>query len=1027
MKRFLRNCRSRRLIYFLLCFLFLPNARILAQDSLIYVHGALYNTTGEPIRNVSVTAGRTKGTLTDGLGQYSIQVPKNSVLKFTASGFTGKEVVVGRNSVINVTLDFNINNLNEVVVVGYGNQKRATLTGAVSTVKGGELAAVPVGNVTNSLVGRLPGLISKQESGEPGHDAAAISIRGYGPALVVIDGVQTVQDNIGNLDPNEIESVTILKDAAAAIYGSRSGNGVVLVTTKRGKIGRPTVSFGSSYTAQSVTTFPKPVNSGQYAQIMREAQINSGTAPNQTRFSDMDVQKYYAGNDPAYPNTNWWKEINRDWSPLQQHSVSVAGGSDNIKYFGLIGYTQQDGIYRTGDNVFKRYNIRSNIDARITKGLTFSMDLSGSMGTLDAPVRAQSDLWANFFNNQPVYPASLPDPTKLAFTGYAYTALYNTSKYWGGYNDSFPTTLRTTASLLYEIPGVRGLSVKAFVNYTGFSYRNKYWSKNQNSYLYDAASKTYTVAGSTGITNLSEGNFRAALLTPQISVNYNTVIHHDHEIRALALFESIDYSDNSSSAYREGFITNQVDQLFAGGLVNQKSNGSATQNGRASYVGRIDYAYKNKYLLQLTGRVDGASVFPANTRWGFFPSVSAAWRASEEGFLQNVSWIQNLKLRASYSNTGYDGTGNYQYITGYGFGNNYLFGQTTNIGIVTTGLPNPNITWEKISTYNAGADFSFLHDKVYGAVDVFYRNVDGILTTRQTSLPSTFGATLPLENLNSQNNRGFELMLGTKGNVGKVFYDISGNVTWARAKWGHVEEPGYTDPDQKRLYQRSDQWTDVFFGYRSAGLFTSQSEIDQLGYDQDGQNNKSLHPGDIKYLDVNKDGKVDFRDQVQIGYGNTPQVIYGFNFHVEYRDFDFSALVQGAARYNVQIVYGIDSYRTPPEVLFNERWTETNNKADATFPRQYFGNNSNNSLGSDFSVKSAAYARLKNLVLGYRLPKAILSKIGISQFRIYVAGTNLVTIDGLKKYAIDPEAPGFTRGWSYPQQKNISVGVNLTF
>jgi TonB-linked SusC/RagA family outer membrane protein len=418
-------------------------------------------------------------------------------------------------------------------------------------------------------------------------------------------------------------------------------------------------------------------------------------------------------------------------------------------------------------------------------------------------------------------------------------------------------------------------------------------------------------------------------------------------------------------------------------------------------------------------RADASAKFSSGSRWGYFPSVSLGWRLTEEGFMKDHSSLDDLKFRLSYGSSGNDNIGNFQYLAGYELGSNYIIGGGVQKGITSKGVANPDLTWEKIKIYNGGIDFSLLQRRLYGSADVFYRERNGMLATRAVSLPSTFGARLPLENLNSQNNRGFELNVGTAGKLNDLKYDVSFNLSWSRSKWSHYEEPVYTDPDQIRLYTVSGRWTDYTFGYVSDGLFTSQEEINSLGFDQDLQGNKTLKPGDIKYKDVNGDKKLDWRDQVEIGKGTYPHWMTGTNINLDYKNFDFSALFQGAFGYytNVQLPWLSETY-------YQLRWTSQNNNPNALIPR--LGGAATNYLFSTHSYKKAGYLRLKNASLGYNISGSLLQKINVSKVRLYVAGTNMLTFDKLKKYDIDPEAPSGNGGLYYPQQRTFSLGAIIS-
>lgn len=1006
-------------------------ATVNQQKDVVKITGKVIDDQGEGVIGANVMEkGTTNGTITNMDGEFSLEVPNKATLQISYIGFNTQEIPVNGQKSFTIRMTEDTQSLDEVVVVGYGTQKKLNVTGAVATLKNEELVKSPVASTTNALVGRLPGLIAKQKSGQPGFDAADINIRSFGSALVIVDGVE---QSFNNIDANEIESVSILKDASAAIYGARAGNGVILVTTKRGQSGKPNISFNGTLTSQSYTNFPEPVNAGQYATLFREAQINSGIPENQTKFSEEDIAKYFAGNDPQYPSTNWYDEIMKKSALQQQYNLTIRGGTDVVKYYTFLGYLSQDGMFKGGNTGYRRFNVRSNLDVNLTSDLTFSLDLSAIKDDVRQSNRPASEewFWMDFFDSTPTSHASFPDPTKVPHIGPGpFNAIINTHEDLGGYDKTYKNTLNGAFTVNYKVHPVPGLSAKLKLNYQQVSYDRKNWTKQNDIWDYDYATDTYTLYGKSMPTSLKQEFHKNQVITGQFSLNYDRVINKDHAINGLALVEIIDYNNGNFSAYRENYVTSAIDQLFAGGTINQQANGSASVSGRASFVARANYAYQGKYLLEATARYDGSPNFPKDKRWGFFPSLSAGWRMSEEAFIKNnLTWIDNLKLRAGVSQTGFDSVGAFQYLTGYKFEGYNVLGGKEVPGLTTTGIANTNISWETMTLYNVGLDLSVLNNKLYSEIDVFYRKQDDMLGTRVVSLPNTFGATLPSENINSQSTRGFEVMIGHRGNFGEFSYDISGNVSWSRSKWIHYDEPDYTDPDDIRLKKKSGQWIDVYNAYKSDGLFTSQEEIDNLGYDMDGMGNTSLRPGDIKILDLNNDGEVDWRDASTIGSGGTPHIIYGINLNMKYKGFDLSVFAQGAADYYVQLQSGninIDGVRTPFKVIWNERWTPENNDRNAIIPRQKIGQTTNN-WNSDYWYKNASYLRLKNLTLGYTFDKGLIRNLRMENLRLFVVGTNLFAINPLRKYGLDPETPDATRGWSYPVTKSVSLGLNVTF
>ena len=988
------------------------------------VSGKVTDSSGGSLPGVSVVVkGTTTGVITDMDGKYTLdRVTENATLQFSFVGMKTQEIKVGDKTTLNVTLADETVGIEEVVAVGYGTQKRESITGSIAAVKGEILSKAPVASASNSLAGQLPGLVSLQSSGQPGFDAALLSIRGFGAALIIVDGVET---DFNSIDQNQIESVSILKDGAAAIYGSRAGNGVILVTTKRGNNGKPMFTLNSSFTQQRITAMPKPVNAGQYAEMTSEDYLNRGlVAP----FTPEQIKKYYDGTDPQYPNTDWYNVLVRDYAPQQQHNISVRGGSDKIKYYGFVGYLDQKTMWKLNDGGYKRYNLQSNIDAKILDNLSLQLDLASTYEQRDYPSRSQNDgsVWADYWSTAPNYPSQLPDPTKVSYAMGAGTggAHVTTNSSLIGYNNMDNQNFKGTLSLNYKFKQIDGLTAKAFVNLLQDYSQNKNFTKPVNFYTYDIKSDIYNLMGSLGTkSTLDQKDTRNRVLTGQLSLNYDHTFAKDHHISALALYEAIDYSGDWLSAARINFLTPSIDQMYAGSTTGMSNNGSATEMGRVSYVGRFNYTYKGKYLIESSLRVDGSAKFPEDNRWGYFPSVSLGWRMTEEGFMKNLKSFDNLKLRASYGESGLDNVGNFAYLSGFAYGGTYILGSDQQQGITSTGLANPNLTWENIAISNVGIDFSLWKRKLYGEADAFYRTLSGIPATRSSTLPSTFGAPLPPENINSTNDRGFEIKLGTSGSINEFKYDISGNVSRSRSKWDHFEEPIYTDPDQARIYTKSGQWTDNVYGYISDGLFTSKAQIDALPFDLDGQGNKSLHPGDIRYIDLNGDKKLDWKDQVVIGKGTIPHWMMGFNADLKYKQFELNALFQGAFGYYSRIV--LQRSFVYPQVMYDLRWTEKNNDPNALVPR--LGGAPSNGYASDYTYKEAGYVRLKSLSFAYNLPNQWLTKIKLSEAKIFLAGTNLFTLDKLKKYGVDPEAPSGQSTTFYPQQKTVTLGVNISF
>jgi TonB-linked SusC/RagA family outer membrane protein len=996
------------------------NAELFAEQQQPAVSGTVTDESGEPLPGVTVVVkGTTQGTVTNANGEYSLSnIPESAALVFSFVGMQTQEIVVDNRTNIDVEMQVDAIGIEEVVAIGYGTQKRVNLTGSVATVDSKNLTTAPTSNVTKSLAGRLPGLVSKQENGMPG-TTAGINIRGFGSALVIVDGVES---SFSNIDPNEIETISILKDASAAIYGSRAGNGVILITTKRGNISKPLITFSSSYTAVGYTRIMTPSSSGQYTEMEREAWINSGKDPNTAPYSQEAVDLYYAGTDPDYPNADWVDFIIRPFAPMNQHNLSIRGGSDKIKYYGFLGYLDQETHFRKGGGDYRRFNFRSNIDATILDNLILHLNVSNILGLQRFPWRTLfgggDSAWQDLYNARPMFSTSLPDKTRIPYSGSTAVAGI-TNRDIAGYDNTDNQSFQGSMALDYSLKAIDGLKFKVFFNYAQNGSYRKYFEIPFTAWSYNYAADQY-IAGSTIANNsLSQWNSRSRMLNGQFSVNYEKIFAEVHELNLLGLYEITDYYGDNLSATRQGFLSSKIDYLFGGSESSQLNNGSAWEMGRASYVGRLNYSYKSKYLLETTLRYDASAKFSPDTRWGLFPSISMGWRISEEGFVKNsLQHLDNLKLRLSYSQTGRDDIGNFQYLAGYRFGRGYAIGNNIQKGITDRGLPNYALTWEEMTLYNIGTDFSLWKRKLYGEFDVFYRTREGMLANRLASLPNTFGASLPPENINSSNDRGFESLIGTEGRTNDFTWNISANISWSRAKWDHYEEPEYTDPDDIRIKKRSGKWLDIAYGYLSDGLFTSQDEIDNLGYDQDQKGNSSLRPGDIRYKDLNLDGKIDWRDQTEIGKGTFPHWMFGFNSTLTYRNFDFSMLVQGATGYNNFVRLSATNVE-----YYNQRWTAENNNPNAFVPR--LGGSTTNNWQSDHQLKNVFYARFKTVSLGYSVPDSLLKKLNAEGLRIYFAGTNLFTFSSLNKYGIDPESPSGVFSY-YPQERTFSIGLNLS-
>lgn len=988
------------------------------------ITGVVVDQAGEPIIGANVVEkGTTNGTMTDIDGHFSLETHDKSILLVTFIGYASKEIVVGNKSSFNIELAEDLEQLEEVVVIGYGTQKKSSVTGSIAAIKGSEISKVAASNVGSTLAGRLPGLIAYNRGGEPGSDNATLNIRGFGSPLVIVDGVE-IRD-FQKMDPNDIESFSVLKDASASIYGARAGNGVILIKTKRGTSGKPELSFNTTLSWQSAIKTVNFVEASDFVMLWNEAADNSGMP--ERKYADEQVEKYRREG-----GTDWYAETFREQAPMQQYNLSIRGGNEKVKYYVAAGYLHQTGLLRSNDQQIRRYNVRSNVDIHLLDNLSISLDLAGTWNNTDVPALSMWDTYANIFIARPTDPAYWPNHSyapKSTYHGEWASTAFSTRKDFRGYRRKDDYSILPAVTINYDFKFAKGLSARAFLNYRIDNIYEKQFDKSFAIYDYNYDTDVYTKQREYPAA-LREQYWNVKKTSPQVSLNYHNVFKHDHNLSALALFEYNVYYDNNFQAERRGFLSNEVEQLPAGDPTSQKNNGGAFEEGRISWIGRANYAYKQKYLAEVLVRLDGSAKFANSGRWGAFPGVSLGWRMSEEAFMKLLGNLDNLKVRASYGMAGNDNNGEinkYQYLNGYSKNGNYVFGANQNVvdGLATRGLNNPDITWEKTATYNVGVDFSFWRRKLYGEVDAFYREVWDVFGSKVESLPNSFGASLPQMNINSYNDRGFEILLGHMGNASKVIYTVEGNVSWTRSKWDHYDEPVYADKTDRYRLQQSGEWRNRWFGYKSQGLFRSQQEIDDWSVDQDGQGNRTISPGDIRFKDIDGDNNLTDRDRVNIGRSDVPEIVFGLKATADWNGFDFNMLWQGTGRVNT--MYNGDLRRpffdtaTPHEGFLNRFHPENN--PDGTWPRMTFDNSSNNDKESDFWLQNASYIRLKNIELGYTVPKVLLLKTKLSGVRFFIAGMNLLTIDNVD--TIDPEVGKGDRGWRYPVQKTISFGFNL--
>jgi len=982
-------------------------------------------TNGEPIIGANVVIeGTTIGTVTDANGKFTLNIQKSdAVLVISILGYNIEKVTLAGQAVIEIKLVPDITSLDEVVVVGYGTQKKATVTGAVSEIKTEDISKNSVADVSNSIAGRLSGVIAVQSNAEPGDDAAQLFIRGQGSLndnspLVLVDGVER---SFNRIDPNTIESFSVLKDASAtAVYGVRGANGVILITTKRGKESKPTISYSGYYGVQNPTRTPHYLNSYDFARLYNEAQINDGVDPNDVVYKADDLQKYKDHSDPyGHPDNNWRKEIFRTNVPQQRHSLSLSGGSKTVRYYASFGMLDQDGILPNVN--FKTYNFRANIDADVTATTKISFNLSGSKEDRHYPGIGGATVDGGIFSLINYLP---PNAFPLRNEDGSFSSLWGANPLGevteSGYKLWHNNTFQSSAILEQKLNFItEGLAVKILGAFDPGFWDEKNWITPYKTF--QKAGTGYDEIAPGSLPHLWQNYYKARSTAFEAHLMYNKTFGK-HSVSGLLLYTQSAYYDDNFNAERINYQSAAVDQLFAGPTLNARNDGSGSESGREGYVGRVTYGFDSKYLVEANFGYNGSENFPRNKRFGFFPSASLGWVISKENFLSNVKFVSFLKIRASYGEVGNDKIGGQRFLykQPFNYGGGTVFGGNTAIPAqtITMGsLANPSVTWEKAKKSNIGLDAQFL-DNMFGLkVDIFSEKRDNILWYRNASLPQTFGASLPAENFAKVDNKGFEIELTHKHKIGDFEYSIAGNFTFVRNKVVFIDEAENVPAWQKRTGLRMGQ----YFGYVSNGLYMTQDQIDNH------PKIEGVEPllGQIMYEDVSGDGIISPEDITSIGRSKVPEIMYGLNLGIKYKGIDFSALIQGAGHNDVffyyeaawPFLYGSSALET---IL--GRWTPDN--PNPSFPRLTTYKEQYNQELSSYWLRDAAYWRLKNIELGYTLPKTWLAKLKIENFRIFISSTNPYTHSKFKDW--DPEAPDGT-GYYYPQMKVFNLGVNVTF
>lgn len=1009
------------------------------------ITGKVTDINGEPIIGANVTVkGTTTGTITDIDGNFIISnIPLNSTLVFSYIGMTSQEILVGNRSVINIVLEEDAIGLQEVVAIGYGTAKKATVTGSIASLKGDKINSIPANNVSNALAGKFAGLTAVTTSGQPGNDNSTLRIRGSNTLgdnspLIVVDGIPGRDFN--RINPNDIDNITVLKDASAAIYGSQAANGVILITTKRGVNGKPIINVNVRQGWSRPTIIPEYADAATYAQVLNEI---DGYANRSPRYTEEELQLYANGSDPwNYPNTDWHDLIFKNSTPQTFVDASLRGGGENVKYFVSAAYNYQDGIFRKSANNYKQMSIRSNLDAKVTKYINLGVDLA-----LRQENRRNST--ASLFD---LLRYGMGRPNRVAFYGEYPAAGYESGRNPAvvatnatGYDKDVQYILNSNAKLDITIPGIEGLVVTGNVAFDKTIRNQKTWKTPWMLYSWDGKSfdenNMPVVAGALSgysAPSLDQYMSDGHGLTLNALINYTKSFNSTHNLKAMVGIERGTGKGMNFSAYRTYFASTLIDELFAGGDVDKTNTGSSSHNARLNYFGRFNYDYLSKYLLEFVFRYDGSYKFPKGKQFGFFPSVSLGWIISEEAFWQeNLSFINTLKIRGSWGQTGNDRISEYQYLASFGFDNSANGSQSqpkdSRNTTVFNGnseakylkelrISNPSITWEVANQANIGFDLYTLDSKLRFSADYFNNLRSDILCYRNASIPATAGLTLPRENIGKVRNQGFELDLSYNNSAGDFTYYIGINGGYAKSKIKFWDEspnvPDYQRATGKPINTSLIGNNSAGLYYEAIGIFKDQEAIDNYPHWQGAK------PGDIIFRDVNNDGKIDGLDRVRSDKTNIPTLTGGLNIELGYKDFYLTLGFQGAAgaaRYH-EVESG-EAGNFSMEDL-KGRWTSDNLNAKkprvGNYRSEYW--NQTETGPNTYWLRNTDYLRLKNMELGYNVPQSVYSRLGIQDLRIYFSGMNLLTFTSLETF--DPET---TSNTAYPLNKTFSMGMSLTF
>lgn len=1009
------------------------------------VKGTVIDAQGEPIIGVSVVEQEnpSNGTITNAKGQFALPVPDSATLKFSYIGHLPQTISAPSGTQpLTIMLEEDEKMLDEVIVVGYGSQKKGNLTAAVSNIRSREILTTTHLSLAQRIQGKVPGLQIRQHSGAPGDFDSMINLRGFGTPMVVIDGIARVNTgDFQRLNPDDIESITILKDGAAAIYGMNAANGVILVTTKRGRAGKARFNYNGTLSFSTPTEMPEVANAYQWVVMRNDAAVNTGLNPLYTR---EEVEKWRQG-AAGYKSTDWYDETMKKFVLQRQHSLSARGGNEAVNYYVSFGFTADPGLLKSNAIDYKKYTIRSNVTARLTGRLKAEVDISGYFDDKKASRWSFFDIVRGTISAQPVhspYANNNPDYPAYIYDGQAFNPVITSQSDLVGYYKNTAKSLKTSISLTYDVPFIDGLQVKGEALYEHGNSIDKTLAKRFDMYTYDATNDTYTPTRYGHPTTLYGGWSDGNNIILQAYLIYKKTFAESHNVGVTGVYEERNGWSRNGGMQREfQFFT--IDQINMGDEKNQRTSGMENRSGFRSLLGRVTYDYKGKYMLEVAARYDGSYRYHPDYRWGFFPVVSGGYRISDEAFFKdNIPFISNLKLRGSYGLVGEDAGSPFQYIGGFvlGAGAFEFVNGTWTKGAAAPPVVNEKLTWYTSNIKNIGFDVGLFAGKLNIECDVYQRDRKGLLALRSATLPNTFGANMPEENLNKDRVRGIDFGISYANSISKdLRLNASANFNFARTMVVYAERGPFVNSYDRWRNGNNGRWNDVAWMYDYTGQFRSYDEIIHAPIHDGTLGNSKEMPGDFRYRDANNDGVIDGNDALPLTWGGTPKIYYGLTLGMRYRDFDFNMLWQGAAMYTVRFTH---NYTTMfwndgnMPAYFYDRWhlADPFDPTSEWIPGEWPASRRPADVGAMYNEsavwrRNASHVRLKSVEIGYTVPSKFLNRFGIERLRLYISGYNLWTICDPYVKAFDPERSegALNTGWVYPLNKSFNAGINLTF